>query len=189
MAIHTTNRNSIFSPYLAAAVVAVAVLLALPVLGAHHGGEHADYEMNGAEEGAKNHHGRDGKFAKRRAKRMQKELGLSDEQVAELKEQREAGKAKLKPLYKALMENRKALREVQSADQYDENAVERLAAERAELTREMTIERSAQKHAMRSILTEDQLAKRKALKESHKAKKQHRKRGRSHREENPQEEL
>lgn len=177
MGIPGTNQHRHFLPHLAAGIIAVVAMLAYPAFGAHHGGGHPGQESEAGERGVKHHNGHKGKFAKHRAKRMQKELGLSDEQVAAMKEHREAGHAKLEPLYKALRENKQALRAVQSADEYDSEAVEQLAQERAELTRQMTIEGSAHKNGLRAILTPEQREKMHELRSSQRGKKQHRKRG------------
>lgn len=175
-----TSKKALAVPGLTAALALVA-FTAYPVLAGHHGGEQ-NAEAGTSAAGEKEHCSEYTQRGKKRFKHarnserfMHKKLDLSDDQVRAMKEQREQAREQLKPIRDAMQANHKALHTVQMAAEYDSSAVEQLAQKRAELTRQMTIERSAHKYAMRSILTEAQREKMDKLRSSHKAKRSARK--------------
>ena len=101
-------------------------------------------------------HGVDGKHQERMMKKLSKKLDLSEEQnvsIAALKEQHGTDIAVLRERQKA---NRQAISESAAYDSYDADAIESLAVESGEITKQMTIMRTVHKHEFQALLTAEQ---------------------------------
>ena len=100
------------------------------------------------------HHGRGN-----RAGMICKFLGLTEEQIEQAKEIREANAEKMKKLAEAMREAQKAIREASHADDIDEAAIRDLASNAADAMAEMAILRAEMKQSFQAILTDEQKAK------------------------------
>ncbi len=118
--------------------------------------------------------GRRGSFG-----RMAEKLNLTDAQKEQFKQIREAGKTKVQPL----MENMKSIRgqlEAATADgQFNEEQVQALATQQANVMAQLIVEKERVKSQMFAVLTADQQTQLKTLKEQMKEKFQNRRANKS----------
>jgi len=148
--------------------------LTITAISAHAGSEYCDEAKKGGHGYSQHHGGKHGErhHGKRHGgqymlKRLTKKLDLTEDQQAQLKTFRDDQKAKndtLREQMKALRTEMHAL-DTQSAD-YD-SQVAALADKKADLGRQMFIQRAATRQHLESILTDEQRTKFKALQEKH----------------------
>lgn len=127
----------------------------------NHSGEH-----KGGKHGKRG--GRHG-GGKHMMKRMAEKLGLSDDQVTQMKATREVQKVDGLALREEMMQLRQ---DMQNLDANDAAAVQALATRKGQLTEQMFIARNAAKLAFEAILTDEQktkMAELKAERQAHRA--------------------
>jgi protein CpxP len=98
-------------------------------------------------------------------KRMGKELGLSADQQAQVKEIFNKRHEEIKPTLDKLAAERKAEQALIQADIFDEAAIRAQAAKIAPLHADMAVHRAQVSQDLRKVLTPEQFAKFKALQE------------------------
>ena len=104
------------------------------------------------------------------------ELGITDEQRAQIKAIMEAEHAKNATLHQQLADNHKAMREATKAGAFDEAQIRTLAQQRAALQTEMTVTRARiQASIFNTVLTAEQKAKLTQLEAERSAKRAERK--------------
>lgn len=133
---------------------------------------------------AEKHYGHKGKHAKysqmsdeakaeHRQKRMDKmaaELGLSDSQKTQLQTLKQNARNEMKPLRDEKRALRKEMRQLDpNASDYSAKLAD-IANRKAELSRQMVILKGNKRQQMASILTPEQLAKKKQMRGKHKGK-------------------
>ncbi len=97
--------------------------------------------------------------------RLAKELNLSDEQKAQIKQIMDAEKEKVQPIFESLKENRQKMEALTADGNFDETKVKQLADEQGSLTALMIVEKERIKSQIFQILTVEQREKAKAMKE------------------------
>lgn len=90
---------------------------------------------------------------------MLKDLGLSEEQQAKMKELREVNGENMKKLAEAAKEAHKALKEASMKDEIDEEGIRALARNAGDAMGEMTILKAKMKKEFEALLTDEQKAK------------------------------
>lgn len=103
-----------------------------------------------------------GKMHKRggmRGNRLFRHLELTDAQKEQMKAIREASRETTKGLRDSLREGRKQLREMGTNGVFDQGAVELVAAQQAEIHKQLIIERQKVKSQMFALLTPEQKTK------------------------------
>ena len=98
-------------------------------------------------------------------KKMSKELGLSSQQQTQAKAIFEAGRAENKPLFQAMMTERRQLRSLVMSGSADEAAIRAQSAKVASLQADLAVKRAQEAKRLQAILTPDQLTKLKAFME------------------------
>jgi Spy/CpxP family protein refolding chaperone len=99
--------------------------------------------------------------------RALKQLDLSAEQEEAIKAEFKAMKTDLRPLADAMRDNRAALHELLTAEDFDAEAVSAIADEQGQITADMVRLASSTIHAAKRELTEDQLAQLAEMREEH----------------------
>ena len=97
-------------------------------------------------------------------------LELSEQQETAIRAITEDYKAEVKPLMQGMHEGMRALHEVTTADTYDQAAVEAIAADQGEFTRQKIVATSNAAASIMAELTLDQKAELQALKEERQAR-------------------
>ena len=85
-------------------------------------------------------------------------LNLTEEQKAQIKQIRQAGKEKIKPIREQMKANRQKLAEL-SAGNFDQAQVQAIATQQGSLTAQLIVERESVKSQIFQILTPEQKAK------------------------------
>jgi len=138
---------------LTAAILAIAIVTlgAMFVFGQAEGDENID----------KRRFSHRGKFKNRgmRGNRMFRHLELTDAQKVQIKAIRDASRESTKGLRDNMHETRKQLRELGTDGVFDQGAVEVLAAQQADIHKQMIIERQRAKSQIFALLTPEQKAK------------------------------
>ncbi|WP_224981169.1 Spy/CpxP family protein refolding chaperone [Geomonas agri] len=98
--------------------------------------------------------------------KMAKELGLSDQQKHEARAIFESGRAKNAPLFASLRHERHELQALVRSGSADESAIRTQAARVAALQADVAVQRAAQNRQFIALLTPEQAAKFKALREA-----------------------
>lgn len=114
-------------------------------------------------------------MSEHRVKKLARKLDLSDEQQEEMKALNEAHRSNTKELRKAMRGNRKALAEQGKADSFNSTEVERLAEQKGDLVRQLTVAKMEHRHAVAQLLNDEQRAKLKEMKQQRKERKKDRK--------------
>jgi len=91
-----------------------------------------------------------------RLERMAERLNLSDAQRTQFKQLHRDGRAEGMALHDAMEDNRDALSKLEPGQKGYHQAVEKLAAEKGDLVRLMTIHRAEMKAKMNAVLTPEQ---------------------------------
>lgn len=99
------------------------------------------------------------KMHERKFERIVSKLELSEDQVQQAEQLREAFHLDHSALREQIKNKRSALKAQSNADVYDETAVEALAAELGELHAQSTVARARHKYEFQQILTEEQRTK------------------------------
>jgi periplasmic protein CpxP/Spy len=163
--------------------LAAAVALALPTLSAHadprmggmgmdggYGHTKGDMRGHGMHDGCSDRHGH-----RDRMERMAEKLGLTDAQKKQMKEVRDETRKTMKPLFQ---QKRDIMRQMWKLDPDDRGymaQVRKLAAKQADVTEKMIIAGAQARAKFRAVLTADQKAKLKQMREERrKAYQQHR---------------
>ena len=115
--------------------------------------------------------GRFGGFGHRGGfERLAQKLNLTDAQKAQFKQIRETSKTKVQPLFENLKSVRQQLETATADGKFDEAQVQTLAAQQASIVAQLTVEKERTKSQMFAILTPEQQAQAKTLKEAMKDK-------------------
>ena len=125
--------------------------------------------------GKRGHFGGRHKRGRMMAGRLFRHLDLSEEQKNQLKEIRQATRETTKPIRQQMKQNREALRELTSDGNFDESAVQAIAAQQGSLTAQLIVEKERAKAAMFAVLTAEQKAKVSELKAQIKERREARK--------------
>jgi periplasmic protein CpxP/Spy len=125
-------------------------------------GDTGDQAAQTPRHGKGGHHG--GRFGKRGAHRgggfFGAELGITDEQRAQIRAIMEAERTKNATLHQQLADNHRAMREATKAGRFDEAQIRTLAQQRAALQTEMTVARARiQSSIFNTVLTAEQKSK------------------------------
>ncbi len=96
-------------------------------------------------------------------KKMATELGLTDQQKAQIKEIFKKERAEMKPIMTRMIAERRNLRELAQADKIDEAAIRAQAAKLATIEGDLAIQHARVAAQIRAILTPAQVEKFKAL--------------------------
>ncbi|HTY20994.1 MAG TPA: Spy/CpxP family protein refolding chaperone, partial [Geobacteraceae bacterium] len=138
------------------AILCVAALTAFAGMAwAHEGGW-------GDEHCARHSHHNFGKF--------EQKLGLTDAQKAQAKAIFQANREVVKPIIASLRTERKNLRSLMDADKIDEAAIRAETAKIAGIQADLNVNRAKVGAQFRAILTPEQLAKMKTLRQRHQEK-------------------
>ena len=113
----------------------------------------------------RNHFGGRGGFG-----RMAEKLNLTDAQKAQFKQIREASKTKIQPLMENMKSIRQQLQTATADGKFDEAQVQALATQQANVMAQLTVEKERAKSQMFQVLTADQQAQLKTLKDQMKEK-------------------
>lgn len=105
-----------------------------------------------------------GPFGGRGLERIAAKLGLNDEQKTAIGVIIDETKTPVKPLTEAMRENRRQMEELGTDGRYDAARVEQLAAAQADLLRQLSIEKEKAKAAVFAVLTPEQRAAAKEMK-------------------------
>ncbi len=97
--------------------------------------------------------------------RLAKKLDLSDAQKAQVKQIKEAGKAKVQPLRENMKSIRQQLNAATADGNFNEAQVQTLATQQANIMAQLTVEKERTKSQIYAILTPEQQTQAKALKE------------------------
>ncbi|MCB1755856.1 MAG: Spy/CpxP family protein refolding chaperone [Gammaproteobacteria bacterium] len=138
-----------------AAILATATIVALPVIS--HAGNRGDCERPGHTMHRDGGMGKQGGMMQERGfNRMAKKLDLSDEQKNRIEEILTGNRENSADIREQLMENRKAMRDLDpGAADYDAK-VEELAASGSELHKQMTLERASMRKQINEVLNDEQ---------------------------------
>lgn len=117
----------------------------------------------------------------KRLDRMSTKLGLSDDQKTQLQALKLNNRNDIKPLRDEQRALRKVIRELDPSASDYANKLADSANQQAELTRQMIVAKGNQRQQMATILTPEQLAKKKEMRASHKGGNHKRKGNRHHR--------
>jgi protein CpxP len=115
-----------------------------------------------------------GKHQRDPVQRLMKHIELTDAQQAEIKSLTETSRAGSGAPRKQLRENRKAMHELVSSDAYSIDQLRVLADRQARLQADLTVARIDTMHRVHQVLTPEQRAELKALRDQRRAKHQHR---------------
>lgn len=107
--------------------------------------------------------------------RLTKKLDLSDAQKAQVKQIKEAGKAKVQPLRENMKSIRQQLNAATADGNFNEAQVQTLATQQANIMAQLTVEKERTKSQIYAVLTPEQQTQAKALKEQMKERRQDRK--------------
>lgn len=166
--------------------LATAVALVMPTLTAHadprmggmgmdggYGHPTGDMRGHGMHDGCSDRHGRHGHGD--RMGRMAEKLGLTDAQKKQMQEVRDETRKTMKPLFQ---QKRDIMRQMWKLDPDDKGymaQVKKLAAQQADLTEKMIVAGAEARSKFRAVLTADQKAKLKQMREQRrKAYQEHR---------------
>ena len=97
--------------------------------------------------------------------RLAKQLNLSDAQKVQIKQIREAGKAKVQPLRENMKSIHQQMNAATADGKFDEAQVQSLATQQADIMAQLTVEKERTKSQIYAILTPEQQTQAKALKE------------------------
>ena len=145
------------------ATTLVASTMALAGLGLAYAGtdRHEGQEYS---KGKHCNHGKHGKQGEHYIQRMTKQLGLSDEQAAQVRTIKEKYQPQKQELRSAMMENRRSLRELMKAEPMDEPGVQQLAESMGKLKTDKILLKSKMISEINQVLTAEQREKRNAMK-------------------------
>ncbi|CAN5254559.1 hypothetical protein BH20ACI1_BH20ACI1_28080 [soil metagenome] len=107
--------------------------------------------------------------------RLAEKLDLSDAQKAQVKQIKEAGKAKVQPLRENMKSIRQQLNAATADGNFNEAQVQTLATQQANIMAQLTVEKERTKSQIYAVLTPEQQTQAKALKEQMKERRQDRK--------------
>ncbi len=142
--------------FLAIALVAVGTIFVFA--------QKADGDKGKFKRGFGHHHGG--------FERLAKKLDLSDAQKAQVKQIKEAGKAKVQPLRENMKSIRQQLNAATADGNFNEAQVQTLATQQANIMAQLTVERERTKSQIYAVLTPEQQTQAKALKEQMKERRQ-----------------
>ncbi|MBU5614562.1 Spy/CpxP family protein refolding chaperone [Geomonas azotofigens] len=118
----------------------------------------------GGRQGCSERHRHEGQ--RDRFRRMAEKLGLSEQQKSEARAIFEAGRAKNAPLFASLRHERRELRALVRSGGGDETAIRAQSAKVAALQADCAVQRGAQTRQFLALLTPEQAAKFKALRDA-----------------------
>ncbi len=116
-----------------------------------------------AQRGDKGIHGRG--FGHRGFERMAEKLNLTDAQKEQVKQISEASRAKVKPLKESMRANRQQLESLTENEPFDEAQVQTIANRQGAIAAQIIVEKERAKWEIFQILTVEQRAQAKQLKE------------------------
>ena len=116
-----------------------------------------------AQRGDKGRHRRE--FAHRGFERMAEKLNLTDAQKEQVKQISEASRAKVKPLKENMRANRQQLKLLTENEPFDEAQVQTIANRQGAIAAQIIVEKEGAKSEIFQILTVEQRAQAKQLKE------------------------
>lgn len=119
--------------------------------------------------------GKRGKRGKRMMGRLFRQLDLTDEQKAQMKEIKQASREKVQPLRQQMRENRQQLRQATENGNFDEATVTAIAAQQGQIHAQLIVEKQKVKTQMYNVLTTEQKNKLAELKAQFKQKMEERK--------------
>jgi Spy/CpxP family protein refolding chaperone len=90
--------------------------------------------------------------------RLADRLNLIDEQRAEVEAIQREARQQMVVLKDRMKANRSQIRDLVGSEDYDENAVRRVAGEQGDLRAEVIMLRARMRHDMKRVLNDDQLA-------------------------------
>ena len=157
--------------FLSIALVAVGTIF---VIGQTAGSNSFEGKENFGNHG-KRGFGKRGKRGGKKMMRLFRQLDLTEDQKAQLKEIRMNSRETTKPLRQQMRELRKQASELGTDGVYDSAQIEAIAAQQADLSKQMFIEKQKVKAQMFAILTPEQKTKVAELKEQFKQKMEARK--------------
>ncbi len=102
--------------------------------------------------------------------RIAKQLNLTDVQKEQMKQIKETSKAKIQPLRESMKSIRQQISAATADGKFDEAQVQNLATQQANITAQLTVEKERAKSQMHAVLTSEQQAQAKVLKEEMKDK-------------------
>lgn len=148
------------------------MISALVITGVLGGGLGAGMSLAQAQpggDGYRMHHGEHmGKGCERgkfRLEKMKDELGLSDEQVTKLTSIRESYQPRMEELRDKSRDNREKLRDAKFADKVDMDSIKKLAEVQGDLKTQKIILHAEMRNELHAVLTAEQLAKVKEMKQ------------------------
>lgn len=145
------------------ATTVVASTIALAGLGLAYAGtdRHEGQEYS---KGKHCNYGKHGKNTEHYIQRMTKQLGLSEDQAAQVKTIKEKYQPQKQQLRSAMMEKRRALKDLMKTEPMDEAGVQQLAESMGQLKTDKIILKSKMISEINQVLTAEQREKRNAMK-------------------------
>ncbi len=125
-----------------------ALILAPASFAGHNGGNYQGDHDNGYHQ-----------MSEKKLAKLSRKLGLSESQQADIKALRSEEKAQMEVLKPAMKAFREQVKTLMSADSFDEEAFVQLQAGNQDVFAAMALTKAKSKFAMKSVLTEEQLAK------------------------------
>ena len=105
------------------------------------------------------------RFGHRGFERMAEKLNLTDAQKEQVKQISEASRAKVKPLKESIRANRRQLKSLTENESFDEAQVQTIANQQGAIAAQIIVEKERAKWEIFQILTVEQRAQAKLLKE------------------------